>query len=208
MRKVAGIVGLLGIGLLAVNSSAQNSGFFVTGDVGANLMEDMKFPAAAPVNVVKQSQDIGVRADVTGGYKFFSNESLSLAAAGEIGFIHNSVDKASGGGTTVSVDGDFYQMPFLGKLLLTLMPDSRLSPWLGVGGGGIYSRLDLFRVGSTFPHSTGDETDPAFQGEAGVNYKLGDSAAIGLAYKYLRGFPDGIDDFVNHSIMVSFSANF
>ena len=209
MNKVGRIVGLVGIALFAtINVRAADRGLFVTGSVGANILQDMKFPTAPPVNTVTQSQDIGIRGDATVGYTLFANPSIAVAAAGEIGFIHNSVDKASGGGATVSVDGDFYQVPFLGKVLLTLMPDSRISPWIGAGGGGIYSRLDLRRVGSSFPNVTGDETDPAFQGEAGVNYKLGDKAAIGLVYKFLVGFPKDIGNFYNHSIAVAFTANF
>jgi opacity protein-like surface antigen len=89
------------------------------------------------------------------------------------------------------------------------MPDSNVSPYLGAGGGGLYSRMHIRRIGGSFVGSTGDETDPAFQAEAGLNFKLGDRAAVGLAYKFLDAFPDnGLDHFINHSVVAMFTANF
>src|SRR5205823_4811902 len=136
------------------------------------------------------------------------NESIALAGAGEIGFMYNSIDKASGGGVTVSVDGYFYQMPFLGKFLVKFMPDSVFTPFFGIGGGGVYSRMRLDRVGGIVRDFEGDETDPAFQGEGGLSYKLGDNAAIGLVYKCLIGFPNDSDEFINHSLSIAFRASF
>jgi len=43
-------------------------------------------------------------------------------------------------------------------------------------GGGVYSRMDIDRVGSTYPGAHQHETDPAFQAEGGVVYKIGDNA--------------------------------
>jgi hypothetical protein len=209
MKNPGRFVGLVGAGLIAAaNVQAADPGLFVVGSIGANLLQDMDFPAPAPVGIVTQSYDIGIRGDATVGYTFFANESIALAGAGEVGFMYNTIDKASGGGTTVRVDGDFYQAPFLGKFLVKFMPDSQFVPFVGVGGGGVYSRMRLDRVGGTVRDFEGDETDPAFQGEGGFGYKLGDKAAIGLVYKCLIGFPDGIDAFINHSLSIAFRASF
>jgi opacity protein-like surface antigen len=195
--------------LALIPSRAIEPGFFVTGSVGANLVQDINLPVAPPVNIVRLEFDPGLRADATVGYTFFANPSIAIAAAGEVGFMYNSLDQGTGNGRTLKIDGDFFQSPFLGKILFKFLPDSNISPYLSAGGGGLYSRMDIHSIGGMITDSTGDETDPAFQAEAGVNYKLGDRAAIGLAYKFVEAFPDSdLDHFINHSIVAMFSANF
>jgi len=92
--------------------------------------------------------------------------------------------------------------------MLTIMPGSDLSGFISAGGGGVYSNMEIDRVGGTFPNFKGDETDPAFQAEGGVVYKISDYAGVGLIYKCLMLFPDGLDEVINHSLTASFGMNF
>jgi opacity protein-like surface antigen len=212
LKNIGGFVGLAG-SLVMMPCYAVDPGFFVTGDVGVNLVEDIDLPDPPPVNAVRIQFDPGLRADATFGYTFLVNPSIALAAAGEIGFMYNPIDRgtALGTGVTRAIDGDFYQVPFLGKVIATFLPDSNWNPYVSAGGGGLYSRLDVDRIGNTFVGSSGDETDPAFQAEAGLKYQLAERAFVGFGYKYLIAFPEdnsGLDHFSNHSVTVLFGASF
>jgi opacity protein-like surface antigen len=72
--------------------------------------------------------------------------------------------------------------------------------------------MDVYRIGGTFVGTSGDETDPAFQAEAGLKYRIAERAEVGIAYRFLIAFPDdnggGLDHFINHSITAVFGASF
>ena len=196
------------VGLIAVcgwEGRAEDNGLFVRANVGANLLHDFVFD---DVPGVTQEFDPGMRADATVGYTFYSTPSVALAGAGEFGFLYNSLSKAKGPAGTVSTEGDFVQVPFLAKLIATFNPDAQWTPFVGVGGGGIYARMDVHKVGSTVVDTWSDETDPAAQAEAGVTYKIGDRMAIGLEYKFTYAFSRDVKDFYNHSIGFVFSTGF
>jgi hypothetical protein len=154
IKNIGGILGLAG-SLALIPSYGAEPGLFVTGSVGVNLVQDINLPVAPPVNVVRLEFDPGLRGDATVGYTFFANPSIAIAAAGEVGFMYNSLDQGTGNGVTQKIDGEFFQSPFLGKVLVTFMPDSNLSPYLGAGGGGLYSRMDIHSIGGTITDTTG-----------------------------------------------------
>ena len=186
-----------------------DTGFFVFGGAGVNLLQDLDVAVGAPVGTVSFEFDPGSRLTAGVGYALFANSSVSVAISGETGFLYNTVDKARVGGGTTSIEADFYQIPFLAKALVKFMPESRLSPFIGLGVGGLYSRLDIEKVGGTTVDNSGDETDPAVQGELGVRYAVNDEIGIGLSYKCLVAFPeDEVEELINHSIGVVFSLAF
>jgi opacity protein-like surface antigen len=204
-KKVRQLVGLITLASVTAGSTcAADTGYFSGINVGLNLLNDLSGPAPAPVNTVSLTFDPGFRADVTLGYTFFGNETLTLGAAGETGFIYNSLDRVEGGnGASAAIDGDFFQVPFLGKVVLTLLPGSQWSPFISAGGGGVYSRLNVDTTGAE-----SDETDPAIQGQVGIKYKFNENCLIGASYKCLVVFPQDIDEIVNHSISLMFGYRF
>jgi opacity protein-like surface antigen len=84
---------------------------------------------------------------------------------------------------------------------VTFLPESRFKPYIGVGGGGVRGRLDI-------GGNSGDETDGALQGMAGVRYKLNDRGDLSLGYKGLITFPKGIDRITSHAIVASYTFAF
>src|SRR5438445_457870 len=82
----------------SLQSDGAEPGFFVTGSIGVNLVQDINLPVAPPVNVVRLEFDPGLRGDATVGYTFFANPSIAIAAAGEVGFMYNSLDQGTGNG--------------------------------------------------------------------------------------------------------------
>lgn len=210
MKSGRWIFGLVGAAVLAVNSaSAADSGFFVFGGAGVNLLQDLDIAVGAPVGDVSFEFEPGSRLTAGVGYAALENSAVSVAISAETGFLYNTIDRARVGGGVTAIEGDFLQAPFLAKVLVKFMPESRLAPFVGVGGGGLYSRLELEKVGGTTVNNSGDETDPAVQGEVGVRYSLSEEIGLGLSYKCLVAFPDeDVDELVNHSVSFVFSLAF
>jgi len=207
MKNVRWLLAVAGLaGAFAARAETDGSTFAIVG-AGVNFLQDITFPGSPSVT---QSFQPGVRVDGTVGYNLYKDPNVAIAVAGEVGFIYNALDDASassGGSATTS--GDFFQWPFLAKVMLTIMPGSDLSGFISAGGGGVYSRMELDRVGSTFPGFKGDETDPAFQAEGGLLYKIGDKMGVGLVYKCLMFFPgEGFDQVINHSLTAAFNMEF
>jgi hypothetical protein len=193
------------IGALDARAETDGSTFTIL-SAGVNFVQDITFPGTPSVT---ERFEPGVRVDGTFGYNLFKDANIAIAAAGEVGFIYNPIDDArSSTGASATVNGEFFQWPFLAKVMLTIMPEGEFSGFISAGGGGVYSRMDIDRVGSTYPGAHQHETDPAFQAEGGVVYKIGDNAGVGLIYKCLILFPDGIDEVFNHSLALSFGMNF
>ena|SRR5438128_815761 len=63
--------------------------------------------------------------------------------------------------------------------------NSRLVPYIGDGGRGSLSLLtaDHFMLGNTLLTGTSSTFSPAYQGFAGVRYRLSDRMKLGLALK-------------------------
>jgi len=203
VRLFLAVAGLMG----AVNARAETDGStFTIVSAGVNFVQDITFPGSPSVT---ESFEPGVRVDGTFGYNLFKDPNVAIAVAGEVGFIYNPIDSArTSTGASATVSGDFFQWPFLAKIMLTIMPGSDLSGFISAGGGGVYSRMEVDRVGSTYPGFHGDQTDPAFQAEGGFVYKISDNAGVGVIYKCLMFFPDGIDEVINHAVTASFGMNF
>src|SRR5678815_980518 len=119
VRWFLAAAGLIG----AFNARAEVDGStFTIVSAGVNFLQDITFPGSPSVT---ESFDPGVRVDGTFGYNLFKDPNVAIAVAGEVGFIYNAVDDArASNGASATVSGDFFQWPFLAKVMLTIMPGS------------------------------------------------------------------------------------
>lgn len=205
-----GLACLLSAGL-AISAQAAQLGFNFTTDLGGNLVDnfDLVLPGFGLGPGSHLELDPGMRLDFGFGYTFVANSTIALSAGAEIGFLYNPMNNGvNPAGVKTPIDGDLWQTPFLGKVVLRFMPDAKLVPFIGGGGGGVYTATEFHRIGGTPVFFTGEETDPAVEGIAGVKYQLNDKMAVGVAYKALIVFPDGFDDVINHSFVAAFTLNF
>src|SRR5690349_5838397 len=131
MKMVRWIFGLVGAGVLAVNSAgAADSGFFVFGGAGVNFLQDLDIAVGAPVGDVRFEFEPGSRLTAGVGYAALENSAVSVAVSAETGFLYNTIDRARVGSGVTTIDGDFLQVPFLAKVLVKFMPESRLAPFI------------------------------------------------------------------------------
>src|SRR5688572_11239128 len=160
-KNVGWIVGLMCFGLaVCSNTRGAERGLFVFGGAGLNLLNDIELPAG-PTGTLDLESEPGFRLSVGVGNTFFSNETIALAVAAESGFLYNSLDRGLTGAGPTAVEGDFLQAPFLGKFVFKFMPESRFSPFLGLGCGALYSRLEVERIGSAVANESDEGIDPA-----------------------------------------------
>ncbi|HEX3797170.1 MAG TPA: outer membrane beta-barrel protein [Verrucomicrobiae bacterium] len=197
---------LAGIAVIPTALQAGQTGSYFNADAGVSLVEDITTSVGGVTGKIKFNP--GARFSMAGGYTFYSSATLSLSGEIETGLIYNSLDSASAGGASASLSGSYYQVPILGNAVLTLFPDSHWNPYVGVGGGMVYSSLSVDSVGGFSLGASSSEVDPAVQVMAGLRYKLGERSEIGVGYKYLATFPDGISHVGTHSLSASYTLHF
>jgi opacity protein-like surface antigen len=196
----------LAAGLLLANfkGRAAEPGPFFSVSAGGNIMNDFDLGSGASLEM-----DPGSRFDGSVGYSFYVSEVVSISAAFETGILYNSIKNGvNAAGAKVPIDGELWQSPALARFGFKFMPDSQFNPFVGIAGGGVYSEMEIRRVGTTPVFSVGDQWDPGAQATVGFKFRFADNMAIGLSYKCLVAFPDGFDEVVNHGILAAFAMQF
>jgi opacity protein-like surface antigen len=123
------------------------------------------------------SFDPGVRADISGGFNLTDN----LAAELQTGAIASQIrtgGTAAFGGNRAYLD----QVPLLGNLIIRAPMEFGITPYVGVGAGGVVSDISVREF-----HHWDDDSDItfAYQAMAGVNVALTRHIDVGLGYRFL-----------------------
>lgn len=200
MNKNANLVIAAGCALLigTLTASAQDSRFYVTGDVGGTLVQSTQlkefFGPVAPDTRVKF--DPGIRLGVAGGY----HVTDWLGVEGQTGFMGNSINGIEG--TTYLHDASLSSVPVMAGVRLTLPQPHRFQPFIGGGAGMAFSIFDADQMdlNGTYFHGTDAQPVFAYQAFAGVTYALNDHMDVGLEYHYFA--TDGTD-WRNHAFGTS-----
>jgi opacity protein-like surface antigen len=191
---------------LAYSHPVNGLGFYVSGDLGISVLQDFNssrfgFPG-------RFSADSGVRFGIEPGFDFLSTSRLTLGAEFETGVIYNYLSSINEAGAPTGLRGDYYQVPLLGNLVLKLHPGPVVTPYIGVGAGGVYSSATIrpnYRYGFW---TSSDETDPAVQAMVGIRFQLNPFTEVGLGYKYLATLSGGNRDVATHTVLASLGMDF
>lgn len=174
-------VGAIGLCSL-LKTSGQDLGWYVKADAGGNLTQktDLKefFGPVGPGTKVKF--DPGYRFGLGGGYQL----TEWFAAEAELGFVGNRIDSITGASTVH--DSWFMNVPFLLNAKLQWPNRSRFAPYIGGGVGFSEAILDVGRItiDDTTLHGDNSDTVFAYQGFAGLRYRLNDQMGLSLEYRY------------------------
>lgn len=187
-------------------AKAQHPGPFFHADLGVNIVQDIDTSVADTPGKLKL--DPGPRFSIGAGYVLYMDAAYETAVQFETGVIYNSPSKLKGDGFDSSVDGDFYQVPFLADIIYSFKITPRLLPYIGVGGGGVYSRTSINNIDGLPVDSATDEFDAAVQAMAGLRYKLDERNELGVGYKFLATFPRDVDYIGNHSLSLVYMLRF
>lgn len=158
----------------ARSAPAGTFGPYLKVDGGMNMTSDTDLSIAG--NSGSLSLDMGYRVDAAVGYEF--NRWVALEVEG--GYAHNSVDKLTLGPlvNSLSSESSLTQIPLLVNVVLRYENQTDFVPYIGAGAGGVLTSLKI-----------SDEKDNdivfAWQGKAGVIYKIDEQAWIDVSYKLL-----------------------
>lgn len=185
-------------------------GFYANAGVGVNIMQDITASAGGATG--RLSTDVGERITLNVGYMVPLACKTSIGLEFETGALVNTLDKdtvTSGGITsTADLNGYYYQLPFLVNGVLVCHAVPKWAFYVGVGGGGVYSRLHVHEINGFDVDQNSDETDGAFQAMAGARYEILPNQEVGIAYKYLAVFVNDTDTVHNHAVMATYTFHF
>jgi opacity protein-like surface antigen len=181
-------------------------GFYLDANAGVNIMQPITATAGGMTGKLKTNP--GERIGASVGYLVPLAAKTSIGLEFELGELVNTLDNVSGGGANGDLRGYYLQVPFLVNAVAVCHAVPNWAFYVGVGGGGVYSRLHVHRFDGMSIDSNADETDGAFQALGGVSYRIFDGGEVGLAYKYLRVFVSGTDAVGNHAVVGSFTWHF
>ena len=173
-----------------------HEGLFLNTDLGVSFVEQSS----------SLKTDPGVRFSVGPGYTLHNEPLYEVGAQFETGVIYNPVhveQPAFGpfGPFTSRTHADLFQVPFLVDIIYAFHATPCLSPYIGVGGGGVYRALNSSSLGDS--HST----DAAFQAMTGVRWSLTDVHELVFGYKFLNTFSGG-SDLRTHTLSVGWIFRF
>jgi len=184
-------------------------------ELGGTVIEDAKLESFLnePVFGSKVKFDPGFRGAIALGKEL----SPYVALEAEGGFHYNSI-RSIGGAS--SDNGELYQIPVLGNLILQFPNRLRLVPFIGGGVGGVFNILDGDDISLGAGRFSGSEEtwSFAYQGYGGLMYSFRPDMALGVSYHYLRNdgpswdLGDGRDlkfnRLVNHSLVLTYNFRF
>ncbi|MDB5472022.1 MAG: hypothetical protein JWR84_3582 [Caulobacter sp.] len=157
--------------LVASGASAQDSGWYGAIDLGYHWSDDTNYDSAlGSINVDPDDTWMGA---ARLGYRLSPHWRVELEGAYRPGEI------PAGGFFT---GGDFEVWSLMGNVIVDLIPDGDLSPFIGVGAGIAGAQADA----TVPPFLIVDDSDAvwAWQAIAGVTAKATDRINVDLTYRY------------------------
>lgn len=167
--------------LIAASASGEPRGFYLRGDVGATWTPDTElkeyFGSVAPGSKVKF--DPGSRLGVAAGYQLTD----WFSAEAQTGVMISNIKSISGADR---VDAFFSNVPLLLNGRLQWPSRCPFTPYIGGGAGMSVSSLEIDKIELNGTAVEGSQSDAvfAYQGFAGIRYRLNNSMSLGLEYHY------------------------
>jgi OOP family OmpA-OmpF porin len=129
----------------------------------------------------------GFVADLFAGYNFGRLRLEAEAAYRRAGVKQTTIPSGGTGfpGLTghATANGDVTALAWMGNATVDILPESRVTPYIGVGVGGALLRLEKFAaLGTTFVGSS--DVEVAYQGIAGLRYQVAPSVSMSLDYRF------------------------
>jgi opacity protein-like surface antigen len=172
------------IALSSASAFGQYTRFYFKGDLGGNLTGDtgLREFFGEPLTAGSRIKfDPGVRLGVAGGYNvtdWFSGEI-------ETGAMVNNIKSITG---ATSVDAVFSNVPILVNARFQWPHNRFVTPYIGGGVGGSFPVIDAdhIDIGETHMHGSDAAAVFAYQGFAGLRFKLNDQMGLSLEYHYFH----------------------
>jgi opacity protein-like surface antigen len=182
-------------------------GFRLNVDAGLNFMQD--FTSGRLGFDGRYRAWPGTRVDAAPEFDFFNSGPVTLGVDFESGVLYNPLHHVLDDGESTYADGRYWQVPFVGDLILRINPpNSYVTPYIGAGGGGDWSHLRIDSSGFFGSPMDDDRVDPAVHAIAGVMFHLNSMMQIGVTYKMLGALSGGNHDTFSHAALATFTVKF
>jgi opacity protein-like surface antigen len=158
----------LSMGLTA--AAASPAGPYASGEAGASFMPDQDL-THTPIGTVNESLDTGYAFGGALGYDFGNGLRVELES------LTTRADVNGLNGTPAGGHVDATGLMLNGKY--DLMPESRTTPYVGVG-------LGFQSVGAKVAGLNGQNWEPAYQLEAGLQHQLSNKVSLFGEYRYVQ----------------------
>ncbi len=129
----------------------------------------------------------GFVTDLAAGYDFGRLRLEAEVAYRRANVQRTTIDRGGTGfpGLTgqSTADGDVSALAWMANGIVDILPQSRVTPYIGIGVGGALLQLENFAaMGTTFVNHS--DLEVAYQGIAGVRYQIAPSVSMALDYRF------------------------
>ncbi len=221
MRATLGLFTTVLVGALAAGASAQDSavsstptptpstGLYIGGGAGVNFQDENRFRGGgADSNTTYDNGFVGL---LSLGYGLGNGMRVELEPGWRVNGVHEAGGVSGGGHTNV------------GSLMVNGLYDfntPRLNGWVPHLGAGVgVARVGNASYSSDTPSVSGNDTVPAFQAIAGVDYPVTQQLRLGIDYRYfvahdtgfhndVTGAPVKGGDFNDNAVLLTFRWQF
>ncbi|MBC8414105.1 porin family protein [bacterium] len=179
MIKSKIIVIVCSLMLMIVSSVFAAEGVYVSGNIGASILNDSDLTnPALPGVVVETGFDTGLLVSGALGVQVGKGR-----VEAEIGYRTADIDSFQALGVSASGDGDASALSFMVNAYLDIKTESAITPYLGGGLGMAKIELDNVSV-SGIAIGNEDDTVFAYQFGGGIGYAMSEKATLDLGYRY------------------------
>lgn len=162
----------------------------------------------------------GFVADAAAGYDFGRLHLEAEVAYRRAGVTRTTIENGGTGfpGLTghTTANGDVSALSWMGNATVDILPQSQVTPYIGVGVGGVLLQFENFAAGSTTFVNRSD-VEIAYQGIAGVRYQMAPSVSLALDYRFFGTTTANLHDtkggafnasYRNHSVILGIAYHF
>jgi len=194
---VASLVALSGAAM--ADAGKAPAGWYVSGGVGYNMVDDLSNEGT--------TVDLDDGYAIQGAIGYDTGDITSYGkfrAEAEVGYSENENDTISGGGLSLSADGELKQTTVMVNAFVDFIPGAIWRPYVGVGVGYVDSKVSASAGGMS---DSEDTSEFAYRGLAGLSYHINSTWALDLGYRYTAYDTDGAD-VDNHAIVTGIRYGF
>ncbi len=194
-KPLAFACGLLLAAAGPVATAAAQEGFYASGFGGATFLfnSDVKQSTPTTTTAAEIEHETGFMAGGAVGYAFLNGLRLEIEGS----YRENDLDSFQpNGGTTVNADGSISAIAGMLNAYYDVSTGGPFVPYIGGGIGAAVLSLDDFSTAPATPGFSDTDTQFAFQGMAGVGYKLTPNITVGVEYRYFQTLDPDFSDTV------------
>ncbi|MFM9863525.1 MAG: OmpA family protein [Micropepsaceae bacterium] len=182
MKRQAALLGAAAFIVLSIPANAARlTGWYGVFEGGGNYIHDVEvgayIPPALPLDSTVRSE-VGYAGMASLGYAYSNGWRVEL----EGGYRNNQLESLLSGGVVTPMTGDLTQYTAMANFMYDFPSSGPVTFSLGAGVGADWGRIDTASLGSPL---MSDNVSLAFQGIAGLSFRMASWVDLVLNYRFL-----------------------